>query len=715
MDPVENLNPQQLRAVTAPDGPVLVLAGPGSGKTRVLTQRVAWLVLETDLPPWRVMAVTFTNKAARQMRDRLDGLLGPSRARQLTLGTFHATCALILRREAESAGITRDYVIFDTDDQLGLVKRALKDLNLDDKVYRPRAVLSSISRAKNELITPQAYSPGSYFGEVVKRVYEQYQSRLTSSGGLDFDDLLMITVRLFESSPDVLAAYQERYSHILVDEFQDTNVAQYSLLSQLAAKHHNLFCVADEDQSIYAWRGADYRNVRRLRQDHPNLVTILLEENYRSTQTVLDAARAVISHNRDRTEKELFTRRGRGAEIVVHEAYDQDDEAQFVVDTIEALTAQDDARPGDFAVMYRTNAQSRALEDAFLRAGRPYRLVGATRFYARREIKDVIAFLRLAHNPADTIAMARVINIPPRAIGKKTTEALEATAREQGISTYEALQRMAQEGSETSARARKALAGFLALVDGWIAARDEMTPGQLMNRVLDQTAYAGYIRDGSEQGEERWANVLELRNVAAEYDDHTLAEFLADVALVSDVDSLKDEVDAPTLLTLHSAKGLEFPIVFITGLEDGLLPHSRSFDEPDQMAEERRLMYVGLTRAEDRVFLTHAFRRTRYGDSEPSLPSRFLGDIPPELISGSKARAERGALRRATTWPSTEASLRTAEAEYQAGQRVLHTKFGEGMVVESRQRGGDEIVTVAFEGAGVKRLMAGLAKLQVLE
>jgi DNA helicase-2/ATP-dependent DNA helicase PcrA len=715
MDPLENLNPQQLNAVTAPDGPVLVLAGPGSGKTRVLTRRVAWLVLEAGLAPYNILAVTFTNKAAREMRSRLDLLLGPSRARELTLGTFHATCARILRREAEAAGIPRDYVIYDADDQLSLVKRALEELNLDDKLYNPRAVHSAISQAKNELVGPKAYSPSSYFGEVVRRVYQRYQSLLASSGGLDFDDLLMVTAQLFDGSPDVLRRYQERYSHVLVDEFQDTNVAQYALLRKLAGKHHNLFCVADEDQSIYAWRGADYRNIRRLHQEHPTLTTILLEENYRSTQTILDAAGSLIAHNQDRTDKALFTQRGPGAQIVVHEAYDQDDEALFVVDTIAALTAGEGRDPGDFAVMYRTNAQSRALEDAFMRSGLPYRLVGATRFYARREIKDVIAFLRLAHNPSDTVSMARVINVPPRGIGQKTLATVEAAARDSEGSVYGVLNLLSAEESELNSRAKRALAGFLHILDGWIAASEDLSAGELMDRVLDESGYEDYLRDGREEGEERWANVLELRSVAAEYDDLSLSEFLADVALVSDVDGLSDEVDAPTLLTLHSAKGLEFPVVFIAGLEEGLLPHSRSFDEPEQMAEERRLMYVGITRAEDRVFLTYAFRRARYGESEPSMPSRFISDIPAELVGGSHARAERSAFRRASSWPAADHSLGPAEPAYEPGQRVRHPKFGEGMVVETRLRGEDEIVTVAFERAGVKRLMAGVAKLNPVD
>jgi len=711
VNPLKGLNPQQQKAVTVSDGPVLVLAGPGSGKTRVLTHRVAWLVLERDVAPWRIMAVTFTNKAAREMRERLEHLLGPSRARSLTLGTFHATCARILRREAEAAGIPRDYVIFDADDQLRLVKQAIRDLNLDDKRYRPQAVHGAISRAKNELIPPEVYSTGSYYGEVVKRVYECYQALLAANNGLDFDDLLMVTARLFDQNPDVLAKYQERYRHILVDEFQDTNMAQYVLLRQLSGMHRNLFCVADEDQSIYAWRGADYRNIRRLQDDHPDLVTILLEQNYRSTQTILDAARAVICHNPDRTDKSLFTRRGRGPRIIVHEAYDQDDEARFVVDTIAQLVAQEGVRPGDCAVMYRTNAQSRAFEDAFIRAGLPYRLVGATRFYARREIKDLIAFLRLVHNPTDGVSMARVINVPPRGIGRKTVMALEDTARERGLSVYEVL----KQPPDLSSRAQRVLKMFLELLEGWIAARERLTVAQLIDRVLQDTRYADYIRDGTEEGEDRWANVLELRNVAAEYEDLTLTDFLADVALVSDVDNLSDAGEAPTLLTLHSAKGLEFPVVFITGLEEGMLPHIRSFDDPEQMAEERRLMYVGLTRAKDRLYLTYAFIRTRYDGDEPSLPSRFLDDIPPQLVSGSWRQARRTTSQHTTAWQTTPEVARSTEPQFHAGQRVRHTTFGEGLVVESRVAGDDEMVTVIFEEVGLKRLMASLTHLERLE
>ncbi|MDW8069593.1 MAG: UvrD-helicase domain-containing protein, partial [Anaerolineae bacterium] len=654
-DVLKGLNPQQQKAVTASDGPVLVLAGPGSGKTRVLTHRVSWLVLERDVPPWRIMAVTFTNKAAREMRERLERQLGVSRAAELTLGTFHATCARILRRDGETIGIPRNYVIFDTEDQVALVRQVLKDLNLDEKRYTPAAVHAVISRAKNELIGPGSFQPASYFEEVARRVYEQYQERLRANNGLDFDDLLMETVRLFREAPQVLARYQERYLHILVDEFQDTNMAQYVLLRQLAARHRNLFVVADEDQSIYRWRGADYRNISRLREDYPDLATYLLEQNYRSTQTILDVAQAIIRHNPNRTPKRLFTDRGHGPKVVIHEAYDPDEEAQYVVDTIARLVLAGDAQPGDCAVMYRTNAQSRALEEAFIRAGLPYRLVGATRFYARREIKDLLAFLRVVHNPADSASLLRILNVPPRGIGTQTAQVLEDAARARGVPVWQIIEEVAGSRDHPpllSGRARTAVAAFHRMVSRWIEMADA-PPADLIDRVIADTGYEAYIREVGQadspyadslrrEGEERWENIQELRLVATQYADASLTDFLADVALVSDVDNLTNGVNAPTLLTLHSAKGLEFPVVFIVGLEEGLLPHIRSLDDPEALAEERRLMYVGVTRAKERLFLTHAFRRARRGDYEPNVPSRFLADIPEALAEGKRQRKSSG-------------------------------------------------------------------------
>ena len=731
MNILAGLNPAQREAVEAIEGPVLVLAGPGSGKTRVLTHRVAYLVRECGIPPYNIMAVTFTNKAAGEMRTRLAELIG-TRLQKLTIGTFHAICVRILRREAEASGLRRDFVIYDSSDQLSLVRQALKALNLDDKTYRPQAIHGAISRAKNELITSQNFRPQTYWQEIAGRVYKRYQELLAANNALDFDDLLMGAANLFREHPDVLDKYQRRYLYILVDEWQDTNTAQYELVRLLASKRRNVFVVGDEDQSIYGWRGADFRNLRRFRSDFPEARLILLEKNYRSTQVILDVANAIIAPNVHRTPKKLYTDKGKGVPIVVHEAYNEVEEAQYVVETIGRLVAQGEARPGDCAVMYRTNAQSRALEDAFVWAGMPYKLVGATRFYARAEIKDVLAYLRVIHNPADNVSLARILNVPRRGIGARTRAALESLAAQMGTSLYGALQVLKKETEETegnsenrgkvlTARMRKPLLQFAELLDGLIAIRDKVSVPELLDRMLEVTGYESYLRDGTEEGEDRWSNVMELFTVAREYaalsPDEALATFLEEVSLVSDVDNLDESADAPTLLTLHSAKGLEFPVVFIIGLEDGLLPHSRSFDDVEQMEEERRLCYVGITRAKERVYLVHAFRRTLYGFSDVSLPSRFLEDIPDHLVAGravKKTPAKQGKrrFRRQTEWASPAAPRPVAK--FYAGERVRHSTFGEGIVVESRLRDGDEEVTVAFEEKGVKRLLASFAKLKKL-
>jgi DNA helicase-2/ATP-dependent DNA helicase PcrA len=730
MDLLSDLNPQQRQSVEAPDGPVLVLAGPGSGKTRVLTHRVAHLVQARGIAPHNIMAVTFTNKAAREMRDRLEKLLGVSAAKELTLGTFHAICARFLRREAPHVGLSREFAIYDDDDQLALVKQIVKALNLDDKKYRPTTLQNKISQAKSELITPELFQPQTYNDEITLRVYERYQQLLRENNALDFDDLLMQVVILFDQNPAVLRHYQNRYEHILVDEFQDTNTAQYALIKQLAGTRRNVFCVGDEDQSIYRWRGADFRNVQRFREHNPDARVVLLEENYRSTQTILDAAQQVITRNLHRTPKKLFTQLGKGVPITLRESYNEDDEAQYVVDTIAQMVAKGQAQARDFAVMYRTNAQSRAVEDAFIRAGMPYRLVGATRFYARREIKDALAYLHLIHNPHDAVALMRIINVPSRGIGNKTLAALEAVTREEGKSPYQVLKELgARKGKETdnalaaqlTPRATLALTEFVTMLDGWIARRDKLDVGKLLDLVVSESGYGRYVNDGTEEGRERWENVQELRGVAADYThalgEHPLTAFLEDVSLVSDTDTRDDSADAPTLMTLHSAKGLEFPIVLIVGMEDGVLPHSRSFDDPESMEEERRLCYVGMTRAKKRLFLSYAFRRTVWGDSDVREPSRFLSDIPRHLIEGALPKPGASAAR-ATRWeptpPLTSRKPKSRELQFQVGQRVRHAKFGEGVVIESRADGSDEEITVAFKKSGIKHLLASFANLEKL-
>ncbi len=718
---LEGLNAQQREAVTAPEGPVLVLAGPGSGKTRVLTRRAAWMQVELAVSPWRMMAVTFTNKAAREMRQRLAAMLGENAARAMALGTFHALCARILRREAEVAGLSPDYVIFDSDDQLSLMKQVVRELGLDDKRYRPRSLLNSVSRAKNELIPPTEYPTTTYHDLVAARAYARYQELLRKSNGLDFDDLLMETAKLFQADDLVREKYQHRYRHILVDEFQDTNMAQYVILNLLAREHHSLYVVADEDQSIYSWRGADARNIRRLRQDFPELRTYLLEENYRSTQVILDAAQAVIARNRGRTPKRLFTRRQGGVAIRLREAYDEVDEARFVAEEIQRLLRS--YRPGDVAVMYRTNAQSRALEESLVHRNIPYRLIGATRFYARKEIKDLLAYLRLVQNPDDDVSLLRAINVPPRGIGARTIARVSEAAAEQGLSRYRAVLWLLEQRA-VKGRTYNALLAFVSLVQQWLQVYQETGLDALLESILADTNYRAYLRthtqeraprsDGLSAADARWENVMALQAVVSEAADLPLGDFLTEVALVADVDELSEEQDAVTLLTLHSAKGLEYPVVFITGLEEGRLPHSRSLDTEQEIAEERRLLYVGMTRAKERLYLTYAFRRSwGWGGGEPSEPSRFLDDLPAEVLS----RPQPQRTRATSTWsqPAWRPSRpQQRVTQYHVGDRVQHAHYGEGTVMECELSGHEEVVTVLFEHVGAKRLLAGRAPLTVL-
>ena len=781
-DLLAGLNPAQREAVTTVNGPVLVLAGPGSGKTRVLAHRVAYLLRAAGAHPRAIMAVTFTNKAAAEMRERINRLVGeavPSSTgwKGLTIGTFHSICARILRQEASSASLSDAYVIFDDGEQLTAVKQALRDLKLDEKLYRPEAMRGAISKAKNELIKPADFQADTYWAEVARRVYARYEEFLAANNALDFDDLLCRTVYLMREVPEVLHRYQDRYQYLLVDEFQDTNTAQYELVRLLADKRRNIFAVGDEDQSVYSWRGADYRNVQRFREDFPGGRVILLEQNYRSTQTILDIANAVIVRNTHRTPKTLRTDRGRGLEITIHEAYDEADEAAFVVSTIQRLISRGDAKLGDCAVMYRTNAQSRALEDAFVARGMPYRLVGGTRFYQRKEIKDALAYLRLTHNPADNLSLTRIINVPPRSIGDKTISVLAAWSTELGLSMAAALALVAGDLSSPAlpddvrtrftkppehpfgSAAQRSLIAFYRMYAGWMAAKEHLTVAGLLDKIAEEAGYATWLRDGTEEGEDRWENLQELHSVAAHYDDFPpelrLTAFLEEVALVSDQDELIEDNDRATLLTLHTAKGLEFPVVFIVGLEENILPHSRSQEDPDQMEEERRLMYVGVTRAKDRLYLVRAFRRTIWGRTEVNEPSRFLRDVAqaakgtttnggrpttddrrPTIDDGRRmTQGNRGPVApapsqrpAAVSRPSpaiggqassvsrqSSAAAKSSEGhqlQFKPGDRVNHGLFGEGIVLKSAPTLDDEEVTVAFPGKGTKTLLASFAKLR---
>jgi DNA helicase II / ATP-dependent DNA helicase PcrA len=1083
MDFLDKLNPQQKKAVTAENGPVLVVAGPGSGKTRVLTQRIAYLIAEEGVRPWQILAVTFTNKAAKEMQERVRKLLPDQAIEGIMLGTFHSICARVLRREADHLPIQSNFVIFDSDDQERIVKNVIRELNINEKLYRPASVHAAISRAKNELIGPEQYPIVTYKDEVVKRVYADYQKRLVASNAVDFDDILLYTARLLEGNPSVRDKYAQRFRHVLVDEFQDTNLAQYALVKELASHHKNIFCVGDPDQcfpagtkiqtpngqkkienlkkgdkviaasgrgstmtsrvshagkrtfrgnlvkavtrsgyivkatpnhivfarlgmnpglhyvylmyrkdkgyrigiasharsdgsklkvglqvrsnqenatrmwvlkvctdrneahyweafystkygipttvfhvrgrrmrmsqeyidklfdeidtdtnanqlltdlgmdvryphytpqgtfrnivnlryfgdgriteespwhahrvdlwssdqtlagqlktlgynprirsrnnwrvginrlqyddiqetaqrlseaadnaeivigaflvdkgesplaqkfnlmpashlhpsmilaiekdgkiiedeivevshepyqgtvydlevenlhnyiadgmvvhnSIYAWRGADWRNIQRFEQDFPEAQTILLEQNYRSRQTILNAAMSVIDRAKNRKRKQLFTDRGEGEKIFFYEAPDDYAEASFVVDTIVQLVASRQFEPGDCAVMYRTNAMSRLLEEAFLQARLPYRLVGAQRFYGRREVKDIIAFLRLVHNPADEASLDRVINVPPRGIGDKTLTTLHMVARQNNLQPGEVLLDLAR-GADSpywpsfTGRAAISLADIGGMLAAWRVAAGSLTIPELFDRIVSDINFKEYIDDNSEEGEDRWENVLELKRLAEEYSTRTLDEFLENIALISDQDTIS-EGNVPTLLTLHAAKGLEFGAVFIVGLDDGILPHSRSFDEPEQMEEERRLFYVGITRAKDKLYLIRSIQRGGRGSFEETYPSRFLDDVPADLLAGRTrtGRNLKGGV------PESKWSLHTRprsasvrEASYRAGTRVKHPTWGEGLVLDSRIQDDDEIVDVVFNSVGIKRLSASLANLKII-
>ena len=737
---------------------------PGSGKTRVLTHRVGHMILDLDVAPWRILAVTFTNKAAREMKERLlnQEILTESQLHALSAGTFHGICARILRQEIEHLGVySRDFVIFDSGDQISIIKEILKAENISPDRFSPRGVQAGISKAKNDLLTPEKFRPATYREEIIKRVYEIYQETLKENNALDFDDLIMITHQLFSQQEAILAKYQERYVHVMVDEFQDTNLAQYDLVKLLAGGHRNLFAVGDEDQSIYSWRGADYRNVLRFKEDFPDAKLILLERNYRSTETILKAAGAIIDRNRHRHAKTLFTERGEGPAIIRIETYDGFDEARYVINEIQRMAAYDDVSPSDVAVMYRTNAQSRVIEEAFIRANMPYRLVRGTRFYERKEVKDALAYLRLIHNPHDTLSLRRVINVPGRGIGAKTIERLLDWAVESGFSPWQALvqlhnleedldlSQVPQKVSKAHPFARKAtnsLVHFTKIMMLLIAAKEKMPLTDLIDLMLARTGYREFLQDGTDEGEERWENLQELKTVARSYasfeNNEALALFLEEIALISDVDGLKDHDHGPALLTMHAAKGLEFPIVFMVGMEDGIFPHSRSREDPEQMEEERRLAYVGVTRAKDQLYLLHAFRRMIFGTDELAKPSPFLSDIPPELVEirdnkgsalssgGSQswqktAVTSQSSYRSQTRWERQRPSKRqdrsrqdkaatATNGAFKTGDRVGHTKFGEGTVIGTEMDGRDEMVTVAFPGKGIKKLMADIAGLEKL-
>ena len=764
-DILEGLNDAQRRAVTITEGPLLIIAGPGSGKTRVITHRIAYLVRETGVPPWKIMAVTFTNKAANEMRQRLFGKSDEdpsaplfdqrSRAQDLTVRTFHSFCATVLRRFGHEIGLDQGFSIFDTDDQLALVKAAMDEEGLDPKHFPPRAILGVISRAKSNLKDAQSLLLGAdnAFEEAAGRVYERYQELLHLNGAVDFDDLLMRTVELFRRSPDTLEYYQQRFVHLLVDEFQDTNVAQYELSKQISDFHKNICVVGDPDQSIYSWRSADVRNILDFKKDYPDARVVNLEINYRSTGKIIQAAKSVIESNRHRPEKDIRASRDEGKPLVVYETYDSEEEAYFAVTQISNLLRRKDYSLSDCAVMYRTNAQSRAVEDACLHRGIPYHVVGGMKFYHRAEVRDIIAYLRLINNPGDDVSLQRIINKPRRGIGRKSLDMLQDLGREHESPIYPLLRALGErkKGEPVpyglSSRLVRPLTAFVNLMEDLRDGAAEMGTVKLLDKLLRGINYQEFLRAGGEDWEDKWENVKELRRAAGEYDGMEAGEgltaFLEHLALVAEVDSLDETADAITLITLHQAKGLEFPVVFIIGLQEGLLPHIRSMDDPDQLEEERRLFYVGITRCMDRLFLTRAFRQRGYrGDSGIAIPSRFLRDVPTELIaevpqivgnryggqsfpdfsSGEASVAPRqrvksvvGAGNAGVNGAGTGPEENGDAPAFKEGDRVLHGVFGEGLVLKTAGQASDREVTVVFREAGVKRLLLSFANLKRVE
>ncbi|MBS1713139.1 MAG: UvrD-helicase domain-containing protein [Armatimonadetes bacterium] len=731
---VTSLNPEQREAVQWPGGPLMVFAGAGSGKTRVITCRISRLIAE-GCPPGRILAVTFTNKAAREMKERIVEMAGPQ-ASGLWMGTFHSVCAKLLRIDGAAIGLDPNFVIYDDGDQVSLVKEILKQRGIDDKSVQPRGVLNEISRAKERLIGPERYERESagFFEKIVAQVYRDYNAALARANALDFDDILMKAVRLFEQAEHVREKYQDRFLHVLVDEYQDVNFAQYQLASLLSAKHRNITIVGDDDQSIYAWRGADVSLMMRFSSDHPDAKVVTLSQNYRSTKKILDAAYHVIRHNRGRADKKLWTENVSGEPITVSEAGTEQDEAMQIADVVLREVRSGRRGWGDFAVLYRTNAQSRVLEEAFLTMRIPHVLIGGQRFYERKEIKDAIAYLRLVLNPVDDVSVRRVVNVPARGVGATTLKSLDTWAAARSASLWQAMTDTAVQ-QELAKKTLSGVRAFTGLIEdaAHLAQAGPVTP--VLKHVLDRSGYLEELRaQRDDDSVSRLENLQELVNVTAEYDESadgpSLGGFLENVALIADVDSLNESGEAVTLMTLHSSKGLEFPVVFLIGLEEGVFPHSRSMSSDTELEEERRLAYVGMTRAREELHLTHATRRSLYGQPSFNRRSRFLDDIPNEHVQslfGSRTSSPPPGLTTVRQMRTGEYAViepsRPADAPprpswtppFNVGQKVQHRKFGVGVVVACGPLKNDAEVTVAFPGAvGVKKMVQSLAKLEAV-
>ena len=766
---INGLNDKQKEAVLATDGPCLVIAGAGSGKTKVLTHKIAYDI-ESGIKPWNILAITFTNKAANEMKERIEKLIGDA-AKDLWMGTFHSICVRILRRYIDRIGYKTDFVIFDTSDQKTLIKECLKTLKVDDKIFTDRGVLSEISNGKNEMLEPKAYGvkyAGDFRKEKIAEIYELYQRRLRENNAIDFDDIINFTIKILSENPDVLDYYTEKFKYILVDEYQDTNKAQFTLVSLLASKYGNVTAVGDNDQGIYSFRGADISNILNFERDFPGTRIIKLEQNYRCTGNILKAANAVIKHNENKYDKKLWTENEEGHLPCIYCGEDEYDEGRYIVEQINHLKTEEYYKNSDFTILYRMNAQSRAIEDILMREGIPYKVIGGLKFYERKEIKDIIAYLRLIHNSADNLSLKRIINEPKRGIGKTSIEQIQEISDKTGNSMYEII-RNAQEYGLT--RVFSNSRDFIEQIEYLKSKKDELKISDLIKETLNKTGYTKALEnENSVEAETRIENLEEFLTVAIEFEeesaDNTLAEFLENITLSSDIDGMEDQDNSITLMTLHSAKGLEFPVVFLVGMEEGIFPGYKTIGEPQALEEERRLFYVGITRAKQYLYLTCAKHRTIFGSTSYNQVSRFVKEIPEELLEGYAEVVERKSVDKEEfkdygyRWSygkgqtvktfkmseedksavaktigeqgtKSEYQYRTAESflnsikqnnqtndvdlsKYQVGQRVYHKKFGEGTITKLEQEGNDVKVDLEFDKAGHKRLMAKFAGLEII-
>ena len=704
---IKSLNPKQQEAATHTDGPLLIIAGAGSGKTRVLTHRIAYLIKEHNVPPSSILAVTFTNKAAKEMAHRLNRLTGIL-SRQLWIGTFHSVCGRILRRDIDKIGWRKDFLIFDEYDQESLIREIIKELDLDDR-FKPGVLREKISKAKNEFKSPEEYEDTAldFSAEKVSAAYKLYQKKLFENNAMDFDDMLILAVKLFRECPEVLASYQDRFRYISVDEYQDTNLVQYTLTNLLAKKHRNICVVGDNDQSIYGWRGADFRNILNFERDYKDAKVVLLEQNYRSSKTILDAANSVIANNRQRKDKNLWTENPEGDLIEHFTAPDSHGEARYVTNELKKLA--DRYMYNDFAIFYRTNAQSRVMEEVLMQEGIPYRIVSGVKFYERAEIKDILSYLRLTVNSKDNISASRLILNTLEGVGKGTLKKLELAGEKDNKSIFEVIQDV--DKLELSPKLKKLIQRFVDLMNGFKFDLPNFTAAEMIEKVINESGYKQKLElEATPEAISRVENIKELISVAKEFeknsDDNALAAFLTQVSLMTDLDKIDENTPAVTLMTVHSAKGLEFPVVFMIGMEEGIFPHYRSLSEPSELEEERRLCYVGMTRAKKRLYLVSAEERLLFGENWYNGPSRFIEEIPPELVKADMAAKDKEIEKIDIGVPAEE-----IEYHYNVGDAIAHPKFGRGEITGLSGKGSELMIQVSFESAGEKLLMAKYAPL----